>query len=324
MAMRKRILRNSHAVALVLALLVGGRPEAAAAEEVRLFSPPSGLWLRGTDAQDEDFYGPTAEAADWFVSQWNNPGQRLPPFAPRACAQGACFSTIDADGDARVDVDVDAAGFLRYGLSQNGAGLPCRREDGPRAQEFDLFVANKTRFAAGLQQQKADRVPLGAMHALRMTVDVAPLHAVVRDTGRCRTNMGKLLVAVVLRNEAARPRQTLFYQLRVFKIGVDPRPNWWREGSERELASGAKVASFGFGDNLDSYGVDDPALGARTRLDIDLLPRLRTVIASGEHGLDPDPDRWHIVSTYHGSHIWGDTELRSEWSGFSLKARIAK
>jgi hypothetical protein len=63
------------------------------------------------------------------------------------------------------------------------------------------------------------------------------------------------------------------------------------------------------------------AEGERREIAVDLLPRLRQLIASGPEEMDHDPAHWVIDSAYAGQHIWGDFRLASAWDGFQLVAQ---
>jgi len=53
-----------------------------------------------------------------------------------------------------------------------------------------------------------------------------------------------------------------------------------------------------------------------------LLPRLTRLLLSGETGLDRDLSHWVVDGAYHGSHIWGDVVLSTEWNGYHLVADV--
>ena len=87
--------------------------------------------------------------------------------------------------------------------------------------------------------------------------------------------------------------------------------NWWAQGTN---------GRYGVGDNLSAFGLANAELGRETTYEIDLAGRIKELIRSGNHGIDPDVSHWTITSHYHGQAIWGNVTLESHWRGFSLVA----
>lgn len=253
-----------------------------------LFSPPTGFWLTPV-GKPQSLYGPTRPDANWRFSQWNNPDGSVIGFDAKGVAQNK---------SARIAVRQDG-----YSIRQSGSQLAC-------GTEFDAFAApNNGRVFPEYPSAATGVRRLADVKKLVHRITVRPVEEKVVDLN-CKITQAILVTAIVLNNEAS--DQRFFYQLRLRILGRKPtEENWWARGAN---------GRYGVGDNLSTFGLADAEPGRETTYEIDLAGRIKELIRSGSHGIDPDVSRWTITSHYHGQAIWGNVTLESHWRGFSLVA----
>jgi len=262
---------------------------AAPAVGGEVFAPPDGLWV-GPAVYDGTLYGPTSHDATWHVTQWQSPGPALPGFE-----------------DGRTDTPSQHVVWSDSGrrMVLDGSALACDAEFG------GFFEPNIEETYPGFPAAGGDSMPLSAMSSLRHRISVTYLNYQVFDAA-CN-NQGTFLTALVLRNKV--DGSTLFYQVSMVFQGMgegDPWPEgyWWK----------ATPTEMGFSDSIYHYGFEPPALGERASYDLELLPRVKEVIAMSV-AADRDLAHWVVNSTYHGAHVWGHVKSASVWDGYSLAQR---
>jgi hypothetical protein len=65
--------------------------------------------------------------------------------------------------------------------------------------------------------------------------------------------------------------------------------------------------------------LEPAAPGMKLHAALNLLPRLRAIIAQGRrYGMDQDLSHWQVSGSYHGQNAFGHVVASSRWSGFSL------
>jgi len=251
-----------------------------------VFASPTGFWL-DPPVYDHTLYGPTSASANWHVTQWRTPGAPLPPFANGQAA--TANERVGWDGTS-------------YSMMLDGTSLACGVEFG------GFFEPNIASTYAGYPEAGAPGVPLSRMSSLRHRIAVRYVDFQVHDDA-CK-NQGTLMTAFVLRNPRA--RAMLFYQVSLAFQGFgegDPWPGgyWWEQ----------TPTEMGYDDSIYFYGLKAAAIGQRASYDIDVLPRIKQLIASSV-AADKDLSHWVVDSTYHGAHVWGHITTTSAWDSYSL------
>ena len=297
----------------MFAVLVGGAGAATtlpndAAKPRDVFLPPSGLWLLASDHSGR-LYGATSAAANWKVAQWDIPAD-LPPFS----ANG-----ISANKFASVQFHPGGA----IALAQNLSAIPCMQvfpSGRNLVREVDLLAGPNKRNQAGNAPAADgdDTEPLTQVENLMLRVTLSLNSFAVIDAA-CGNNRMNVTEAVVLTNPAS--RQTLFYQLRLATLTdregrKAPAPNWFFAG--QNIQTGAS-GQFGFGDNVMSFGAPFSQPGTSTPYKLDLLPRLKQLIAEGARfGVVQNLSQWHITGAYEGLGSWGHVRGSAEFSNYAL------
>lgn len=258
-----------------------------------------------------NFYAATGPDAGWQIAQWNIPGGRLSPFT--VSHSGGVEILTSKSPEATIRITRGPKGEA-IELTQDGAVLPCTDKHGsPR--ESDLAFGPNTLIARD--------IPLAKLQSLMLTTTVRVWYGMTTHPKGCAVNQGAALVSVVLNNLSKRPPQTLFY-----KFSLNPLCGPGTVSRVRSCEDWTKRPGFYFVHS--PFGVDDwlPLLGKRylspgerRTIRLDLLPRLRQLIASGPEEMDHAPSHWVIDSAYVGQHIWGDFKLSSAWESYDLIAK---
>jgi hypothetical protein len=265
-----------------------------------------------------DTYGETAPNPTWNIVQWNIPGGSLSPFKPVSPmvvpAQAPEAEVTVTRGNDPESVD----------LRQDGVLLPCLENGEPR--ESDLFLGpngnNLRNVKLGMMPARPDTLPLTTMIRLMLRVTTSASFARAQTDKGCTVNQAGSLVGIVLSDFAARPRQTLFYQLTLshFCGGGPPERVKICNAPVTVLAPYFTQNPFGTDDALPLTGQPYVKGGEIRKIEMDILPRLKRVIETGPGGIDRDPAHWVLGSVYLGQHIWGDVRGQSSWSDFHLTA----
>jgi hypothetical protein len=235
--------------------------------------------------------------ARWRVSQWFSPEPDLPPFSDGRTGNRALRVTVEP-----------APNGLQYTIHQSGQRMGCVLAGQP--WEFDSFVAPITsptpQAEAATKLSDLSSVNVGQMQRLTHRISLEPI-AYTPAGPSCEHNKAVFMTAIVLSNR--RKGQTFFYQLHLANLDHAARPFWWALG---------KNERYGFGDMLSTYGHLEAEVGKAASYEIDLAPRLKSLIKTAGHGMDADESNWHVSGTYHGQAIWGNVVASSRWSGFYL------
>lgn len=278
----------------------------AAPVALQEFAQPTGLRIIAS-LNPKHQYGPTSQSANWNVAQWGIP-QDLPGFAKSS----AGYESKNPFADVRYQRDGSVE------LSQDGTSLPCNNEDkADSPHEFDLFIQPNSATSGYPSAEPNNIRPLAALRRvdLRFTFHVEPYQVV--DTA-CPITQAGATAAVILTNKSK--GQTLFYQLSPvlsyrYENGVRkpavPTVRYW-------FFPAGPV--FGFNDNVESFSKMETPIGGTAAYAIDLLPRLREVIADGAaRGVDQNLSDWKLGGFYAGGLIWGHIKWSSRWSGITLR-----
>ena len=300
----------------LLAALAGASCLGAHAGDVILTDgPEAALHVAPRDAALRKFHGVDGDASQksptWYFAQWG-----IPQELPGGVRTNPGTDWQVANPHARV------AWFAQprtYELAQNGAigALPC-------GAEANLFLAPTTpgdypNHAVGLLPS----LPVSQLASLQATFGLDLVYERV-DT-RCLTapNYAAYTVAAILTDDAAPDPQTLYYQVMLRDSRGGTVVKRWCPGYEDEDSP-----VFCVDDGLSPvYGQPGPvAGGGRRSYALDLLPQLRTVIASrhAKSGaparvLDADASHWRVTGLYYGQIIMGGGVPTSRWDAFSLR-----
>ncbi len=270
-----------------LLLVFAGYSVLSYADEI--ISAPHGFWVTSSEKKRE-LFGPSSVSADWHIAQWNSPNPDL----------GIFYNGMSKGTNQRVRV-ID--GF--YEIEADGQGLACNRE-------FDSFAgANNTRVYKHYPSAYFGSPTLAEMHTLNHRIGVTPMIEMIQGKD-CKMTKGVLMTAIVFHNTET--DDTFFYQLRLRKIGAKMKPFWWSKGQPKGTHK-----RYGFGDNLDSYGLSDAELNKHKVIDIDLLPRIKALLLDQSIDIDRNPAHWIVTSAYHGQAMWGNLKLSSRWESFRLE-----
>jgi hypothetical protein len=188
--------------------------------------------------------------------------------------------------------------------------------------EFDL-LAGPNNARVRHFPQAANDVSLNLAQTSRVGMDISLdiKRAEVVDAA-CKVSQTIFTAAVVITNVPS--HQTLFYQLRLglvrapSKGGAATRlaPNWFFTGTNTQAGV---TGQFGFGDNVTSYGQTWTEVGSPHVYHVDMLPRIKWLIAQGaRYGLDQDLSHWRVTGTYHGQGIMGHVRNDAVWGQFAL------
>ncbi|HJS84752.1 MAG TPA: hypothetical protein VJ779_04775 [Acetobacteraceae bacterium] len=311
---------DNRLIAGVLLMSCGALPAQAAS--LALLAPFGDFALRDPAEPAQPgppvFYDATSREAGWHIVQWDIPGGRLSPFSR---SKSGAVEVIDSTAPEAAIRIIRGPRRRAIKLVQDGAVLPCTDKHGaPR--ESDLFFGPKDRAAPGPNALTAGPIRLDQIRSLVLTTTARVRYGMTAFPKGCPINQGAAIAAVVLNNLFKHPAQTLFYKVSL-SAPCGPGP----AARVRMCEAGTKAAGFYFRHN--PFGVDDwlPLLGQpflaegeRREITLDLLPRLRQLIASGPEEMDHDPAHWVIDNAYAGQHIWGDFRLASSWEGFQLSA----
>lgn len=265
-----------------------------------------------------DTYGETAPNPTWSIMQWDIPRGNLSPFKPvsptavRAQAPEAEVTVSRGNDPENVD------------LRQDGALLPCLENGKPR--ESDLFLGpngnNLRNVKLGMMPGRPDGPSLTTMTRLVLRVTTSASFARAQPDKGCVVNQAASLIGIVLSNFAAKPWQTMFYQLTLSHFcGGGP-------GERVKICNALATAlapyftknPFGTDDALPLTGQPYVKAGEVRKIEMDILPRLKRAIETGPGGIDRDPSHWVLGSVYLGQHIWGDVRGETSWSDFHLTA----
>jgi hypothetical protein len=267
-------------------------------------------------------YASTGPTPNWNVAQWNIPGGELSPFTSEE-AGGALVQTASA-AEAQVHI-IRRGRDVQVILAQDGTVLPC--ESAGRPRESDLLLSPNGRSVtkpgiSGLALQGAANLPLTGLSRLEFSADVAVAAGITEYRKGCPVDQGGATIGLVLSQKDVAHPQTMFYQLHIDEIcGIQP--------AARDRICHATHSQLQYFFRTNPFGADDflplnhqPYLhnGEDRALRLDLLPRLKLIIAQSPPAADHDLSHWYVGGIYVGQAIWGDVTLRSSWSHVHLVA----
>ena len=243
---------------------------------------PRDYWIVSKDAST--LYGATDFHGNYKIAQWSIP-EELPVFR----------DNITENDHMRVVWDKQSRTTR---LTLRGNDLPCN-------DELDAYLSPLAMVYSDF---------LNKYKRIRLFVSIKREDVFVSSFG-CDITQGGDLVGIILFNEKS--RQKLFYQLRFSNIRMNPDLRyWWRNGMQHPDG----WVSWGYRDQLRSYGENAPGVGLWETYDLNLSRRIKKLIKA-RSGMDHDLSHWKIKSIYHGSHIWGDMEISTSWKNVKLIAR---
>lgn len=74
-----------------------------------------------------------------------------------------------------------------------------------------------------------------------------------------------------------------------------------------------------FDDSIEVYAVQTVLADGRRRFySVDLLPRIKQLLAGAAHGIDPDLSHWQVIGAYYGQVLQGAVLPAAWWDSFSL------
>jgi hypothetical protein len=282
--------------------------------EKPLFTTPTDLWVGADGRRDPSgggllLYGPTDPGASWYVSQWNNPVDELTGFQLTSNKPNQKIYKAESSA-ASVAVTKDSNGTSVV-ISQDGLKMPCKLRSGLPG-EFDVLLGMNHRWVNHKINDATLPAPhssgldrLSKMASLIQRITVQPIKEwSPYSVARCANNQGNLMVAVVLRDDIALPKQVLYYQLALRTICHN--------------GPGSVAKNFGYRDVLGSFGKTMVPLLVKTRFEINLLPVLTKLLTAAGNGLDTNLANWRVMSGYFGQNIWGNVGMESSWSDYKL------
>jgi hypothetical protein len=234
----------------------------------------------------------------WNLAQWAIPAALTPTYGPSSGWQ-------TANAYARLQYHAtEASGTNVYELAQNGntTALPC-------GTETDLFLGTGDPSTySGSPDGFAESAALSALTAATMSVGMKVVYE--QYNARCPTNYVGYISALILSNSTA--HQTLFYQIHLRDSrGVYPNM-WWCPGypSNGSYCVDDDVRVLG--------GATVPANNTRVNNTVNVLSRLKQIVATGYSGLDTNPANWRIQNAYFGQVLQGGMIPTSRWYNYSF------
>jgi hypothetical protein len=198
---------------------------------------------------------------------------------------------------------------IRFVIHQSGERLGCEKNRVPI--EFDGFIGANTR-ANNPDSSSAERpivqTPLAGLTSLTQKLTVK-LDSIVTLRQTCEVTKAASIVCIVFSNKIA--HQTFFLQVVVLGLGVGRQPFWW--------ARGQKNGRYGYNLVADTAKTNWQP-GQEKEISIDVLPNVMSLISSGSFGIDKNLDNWLISGAYFGNVVYGQIEIETEWSAYSLTA----
>ncbi len=314
---------------LLFCMLIG--PLALAQDQPPIFAKPTGYFFvqpnLGSDGMPIP-YNPTRGDANWAISQWNIPGQSAPSWIRGYRSQ-----------NGNIDVQVIEQNGMpsAVSLSQDGGLLPCFPD--PKS-EYDLFVGpNWKGFASAFPSAGPSvNTSLDSIPALLMSAELTVTNIWRASSRACGVNQRAIDFSAVFSNsgDQAHPGQTLYYDLAPYATRCDAvasdaicdaRINFpayfyfdgTGDNAYRDDAGKIIHQVFGYDDDFTVYNKPTLVLSQSQSYEIDILPRVKYVIAHGPNGMDTDLSHWRLSGIYYGSHIWGNVGIASEWRNFNVR-----
>lgn len=301
-------------------------PRFAFARDVPLIVPMSGFSLLDPTYPPGPGgpkpYSQTSGPLQWAVGPWGSPGGRLPGFSKFSDGAETIFSTrAPALG---VSVAIGPVGTTLT-LEQDGRVVPCTGADG-KTFEFDLFASPndlnvKAPRQPGLLRAGRSALVLSTLKSLVFSTDLVMTEGLTVPRKQCKVNFGNVVFAVILNDRETRPFQTFFYQIFFSELcGAGGPVNLQPCARPPRMFQYFVTSPFGTDDFLPLPGGPFIPDGQKTRLRVDLLPRLVTMIRTARGGVDQALSHWTVGSVYLGQIMYGDVTMQSSWRNVSLVA----
>lgn len=313
-------------------------------QAIQPFAPPTGFGLLARKQRDEMgrplVYG-AQPVANWHFTQWGAPGD----FAPMALDQPGNNRWSSIQSWAAVHVSQSNGTFTETML-QDGSNAPCDTPQG-HPSEFDLLIEPNRASALTvgavnpLYGSNQNFPPLSRLANFTVsgvfTIDAARPGSLNRG---CRANHAGAAYGITLVDNKVTPHEIFWYSVQIAHLCVDqpggskdygnctranqnPTPTWYwtgTQGPNRQVsgdgAGHVAAVNFAITDTLRNFGMDLVTGSQPVPISADFLPRLAELISSGDYGIDPDLDDWHLGSVTFGQSLWGDTLLSTSWRGF--------
>jgi len=306
----------------VIGIFLQSATPPASANSVDLLPPFTDFALREPQVpnrpEDVRTYSATGNLAQWAISQWDIPGEKLSPFAREDNGGDVIYTATAPMAAAKV---VQTTGSRSIFLTQNGEVLPCR-DDRDRARESDLFLSARLVAGMGAASGATRQLvgPLSDIDALRQRADVSVNYGPAAAAKGCEVNKGAVIVALILSNPVVTPRQTLFYQLSLTDFCLKELEHQVCHPPATVPAFFSKKNPFGVDERIARFGVIPLRDGESKQIDVDLLPHLTAAIHAAPPSMDSDLSHWHVTGAYGGQIVWGDVSMSSTWREYRLIA----
>ncbi len=260
-----------------------------------------------------------SDLSDWYISQWSNPSPltSLSGSADSFCSSSPLWSKTSAT--TRICWMPNGIGNYKVELAHDGGALPCGAGspvyNPSEPSEFDLLIGNNPH---SVPTQFQNSPTLDKLDNLKFSFGFQPTYTKV--TVRCgagTTNpwldQTTALAALTLTNSTG---QTLFYQLLLNRS--NPNLNDVCSGNPEWFFSAGPT--YGVSDYMGTaFGISCPKTGgARQAYNLDLMPRLKTLIQNSPTGMDKDLSHWKVGGFYMGSLIYGSGNMTTLWDNISL------
>lgn len=290
--------------------------------------PLSKIWLAPT-TYDGTLKGPvgpeglTSEPT-WHIAQWGIPEELPEQF------------TDLGNRSWKIENTFAAATFTPLGSTYT-VQLQQKVSDFDCTKEFDLLIEPTEARAYPPNPSTAEpkeafipeeeRPSLALMDALRMQTTSRLISATQGtkcglDTNPETQDLASTVFAIVFHNDAK--NQGLFYQLATY----DSRPGktfngeWF--GTDEDLADETEDL-FGVSDSVSIPELGGTLLtkgGSAITYNLNIAPRIKSLISSGHGGIDTELKNWKVFGAYYGSYVSPGSTITSEYSSLDITSTI--
>lgn len=259
-------------------------------------SPPGPGWWLGAELRDSSC--PTCEFPEFLLSGGpsSTPSFKFgPPGAPYHFVAGNDTRTIEAE-----------VGDTSLGINQDTTLVPvsCQQElntflysESVLSEEFQLAQLQGLARLRGLTARFAHRLRSEVQHG---------------DTCPASLTLGTTMAGIKFFNPFT--GTVLNYQI----VTSDSRGFefdwlWW----SFQAANGETV--YGVNDSVNVYGMGSLTVGVERIFSLNVLPRVRELIAENPVGLDKDPSHWVVRGFYSGTATHAQARIESTQRFFGLE-----
>lgn len=263
-------------------------------------APPNALYIAPLE-WDGTLYGPvgcTSCQPTWHIAQWNIP-EELPD-------QWLNLSDgwYTANEHGRVKYYNSSS---RYEIAQNGTnGLSC-------GLEYNLFIsptindgANYPTFPSGFTPS----VPLNELGYIIHSVGSRVVYEQVNSG--CGLNYVAYTTAMIFTNSYN--NQVFYYQIILRDSrGIQPDKSW--------APTLHGPIEYCLDDGIHVYNKSYLTKGGSRKVYlINILTRVKTILQSGDYGIDTNLAHWRLTGSYIGHLLQGKVIPTSQWDSYALTA----